>query len=215
MLKQVATADFTGTTAHRQRVIAGEPGQRDIAAATSAAAAFLLALGVDTSAEHLRDTPLRMARAYEEMLSPRDFDLTVFPNDDGYKGLVVTGKIPFNSLCEHHILPFFGGAYVGYLPGEQVVGISKLARVVEMFTLRPQTQERMTQEIARWLTDNLDARGIGVMVQAEHLCMTQRGAKSPGSMTMTAAWDGLLEDPSHREEFEYMIKLGQGAGRIA
>ncbi|WP_067472976.1 GTP cyclohydrolase I FolE [Nocardia amamiensis] len=210
MLNHLASApvvDLAAAGTSRRRVTAAETAGRDLDAATAAAAAMLSALGVDVSAESLRDTPLRMARAYEEMLSPPEFDLTVFPNSEAYQQLVLTRDIAFRSLCEHHFLPFVGVAHVGYLPGDRLVGLSKLARVVTMFARRPQTQERMTEQIAGWLHDQLDARGVGVVVRAEHLCMTMRGAQSPGATTLTSAWRGLLlDEPSRREEFHTAVR---------
>ena len=125
------------------------PSGVDLAAAEQAAAAFLVALGVDLDTESLAATPARMARAYAEMFSPRPFDLTTFPNDAGYDELIIARSIPVRSVCEHHLLPFVGVAHVGYLPGERILGLSKLARVVEMFARRPQVQERLTVQIGR------------------------------------------------------------------
>ncbi|WP_280387750.1 GTP cyclohydrolase I [Nocardia wallacei] len=173
-----------------------------MAAAEAAAASFLHALGIDTSSPSLRDTPARMARAYAELLTPREFDLTVFDNDENYQQLVLVQGISFRSLCEHHGLPFIGTAHVGYLPGGQIIGISKLARVVELMACRPQTQERMTQQIAKWLVDHLGPEGVGVVVRAEHLCMTLRGVQAPGTTTVTSALLGrLLHDARARGEF--------------
>ena len=152
----------------------------DLAAAEQAAAAFLIALGVDLDTESLAATPARMARAYAEMFSPRPFDLTTFPNDAGYDELIIARAIPVQSVCEHHLLPFVGVAHVGYLPGERILGLSKLARVVELFARRPQVQERLTQQIADWLQDQIAPRGLGVVVEAEHLCMTRARRTSLG-----------------------------------
>ena len=127
----------------------------DLVAAEQAAAAFLVALGVDLDSESLAATPARMARAYAEMFSPRPFDLTTFPNDAGYDELIIARAIPVQSVCEHHLLPFVGVAHVGYLPGDRILGLSKLARVVELFARRPQVQERLTQQIADWLQEQL------------------------------------------------------------
>ncbi len=177
-------------------------GVPDLAAAEAAAAALLAALGIDTASDSMARTPARMARALEEMLTPRQFDLTTFPNDEGYRQLVVERAIPFRSLCEHHILPFTGLAYVAYLPGERILGLSKLARVVELFAHRPQVQERLTQQVANWLDERLHPQGVGVVLVAEHLCMTLRGARASGSMTVTSALHGvLLSDHRPREEF--------------
>jgi GTP cyclohydrolase IA len=177
-------------------------GTPDLASAEMAAAALLAALGVNLTAGALAGTPGRMARALEEMLTPRGFDLTTFPNDEGYQQLVVEREIPFRSLCEHHFLPFTGHAYIAYLPGERILGLSKLARVVELFAHRPQVQERLTQQVADWLHEQLQPKGVGVVLTAEHLCMTLRGARATGAITVTSALHGmLLDDHRAREEF--------------
>ncbi|WP_109505982.1 GTP cyclohydrolase I [Nocardioides speluncae] len=174
----------------------------DLPAAERAAADLLRALGVATTAESTRATPARMAKALAELLTPRPFKLTTFPNDEGYAELLVQEGIPFTSLCEHHGLPFMGTAVVAYLPGERIVGLSKLARVVEHFARRTQVQERLTKEIATWLQANLLAQGVGVMVRAEHLCMTLRGVQAPGTSTLTTSLTGdLLSDARARQEF--------------
>lgn len=174
----------------------------DITAATTAARDLLVALGADFDAPGLSDTPRRLAAAYAEMLTSRPFDMTTFPNDEGYDELVLARAIPFSSLCEHHVLPFIGVAHVGYVPGDRIVGLSKLARVVELFARRLQVQERMTVQIADWLQDRLAPKGVGVIVEAEHLCMSMRGVRVPGSRTTTTALRGRLsEDPRSRQEF--------------
>jgi GTP cyclohydrolase I len=143
-----------------------------------------------------------MVDAYAELLTPRPFDLTTFPNEEGYDELVLARGIPVQSVCEHHMLPFTGVAHVGYLPGERIVGLSKLARVVELFARRPQVQERLTVQVANWLQAQLSPRGVGVVVEAEHLCMTLRGVQAPGTTTITSALQGVLrEDPRSRAEF--------------
>jgi GTP cyclohydrolase I len=174
----------------------------DLAAAEEAAGDFLRALGIDTSGESLQGTPGRMARAYAELFTPREFDLTTFPNDEGYDELVLARDIPVRSVCEHHLLPFVGVAHVGYLPGERIVGLSKLARIVEHFACRPQVQERLTKQVADWLGDQLHPQGVGVVIEAEHSCMTLRGVRSTGSTTVTSALLGSLrEDARSRQEF--------------
>jgi GTP cyclohydrolase I len=178
----------------------------DLAVAEQAAAAFLVALGVDLDTESLAATPARMARAYAEMFSPRSFDLTTFPNDAEYDELIIARSIPVQSVCEHHLLPFVGVAHVGYLPGERILGLSKLARVVELFARRPQVQERLTQQIADWLQDQLAPRGVAVVVAAEHLCMTVRGVRASGANTVTSALHGQLrDDAASRAEFFTLI----------
>jgi GTP cyclohydrolase I len=178
----------------------------DLAAAEAAAGALLAALGIDAGGAMER-TPARMARALEELLTPRAFDLTTFPNDEGYQQLVIERGIPFRSLCEHHLLPFTGRAYVAYLPGERILGLSKLARVVEMFACRPQVQERLTQQVADWLNGQLLPQGVGVVLVAEHLCMTLRGARAEGATTVTSALHGVLLD-DHRARGEFFALAG-------
>jgi len=174
----------------------------DLAAAELAAGQFLQALGVELDSESLRGTPARMARAYAELFTPRPFTLTTFPNDEGYDELVIARDIPLRSVCEHHLLPFTGTAYVGYLPGERILGLSKLARVVEHFSRRPQVQERLTKQVADLLYTELRPRGVGVVIEAEHTCMTIRGVQAAGSSTVTSTMLGTLrDDPRSRQEF--------------
>src|SRR5690349_20385639 len=177
-------------------------GEVDIDAARRAAADFLAALGIDVDSEDLRETPARMARAYAELFSPHPLRLTTFANDEGYDELVLARSIPFRTVCEHHLLPFSGVAHVGYLPGERILGLSKLARVVEHFGARPQVQERLTKQVADWLQTNLAPRGVGVVLEAEHTCMTLRGALARGSLTTTSTLLGTLRDDARaRAEF--------------
>ena len=174
----------------------------DPVAAELAVTDLLVALGQNPDDEHLADTPRRVAAAYQELLTPRSFDLTTFPNDEGYDELVVARDIPFHSLCQHHLLPFKGVAHVGYLPGERILGLSKLARVVELFARDLQVQERLTKQVADWLQEHLDPKGVGVVLEAEHLCMSLRGVQASGSRTVTSALKGLLrEDSRSRAEF--------------
>jgi GTP cyclohydrolase I len=164
----------------------------DLAAAERAAAAFLAALGVDVDTEDRRGTPGRMARAYAEMFTPRPFDLTTFPNDEGYDELVLARSIPVQSVCEHHMLPFVGVAHVGYLPGDRILGLSKLARVVELFARRPQVQERLTQQVADFVQERLQPQGVGVVMEATHLCAVMRGVRKPGTIMTTSAVLGIF-----------------------
>jgi GTP cyclohydrolase I len=174
----------------------------DLDAAEKAAGDLLTALGIDHDSEPLAATPGRIARAYAELLTPRPFSMTTFPNDEGYDELVIARDIPFVSLCEHHMLPFIGTAVVGYLPKDRILGLSKLARVVEHFSRRPQVQERMTTQIARWLDDQLAPTGVGIVMQAEHTCMTVRGVAARGSTTVTSTLLGALRDDARsRSEF--------------
>jgi GTP cyclohydrolase I len=174
----------------------------DRPAAERAAAALLSALGAELAHEELRETPRRMVDAYAELLTPRPFRATTFPNDDGYDELVLVRSIPFHSLCMHHMLPFYGIAHVGYLPGERIVGLSKLGRVVELFARDLQVQERLTTQIADWIQEHLNPKGVGVVLEAEHLCMSLRGVQKFGSTTVTSSLHGSVRDDMRtRQEF--------------
>jgi GTP cyclohydrolase I len=180
-------------------------GGIDVEAAERAAADLLSALGADLSDESLRDTPQRMAAAYAELLTPEPFNVTTFPNDGAYDELVLVRDIPFHSLCEHHLLPFVGVAHVGYIPGDRIVGLSKMARVVDHFARDLQVQERLTTQVARWFERELSPKGVGVVLEAEHTCMSLRGASKPGTRTVTSALHGLVrDDPRTRQEFLHL-----------
>jgi GTP cyclohydrolase I len=143
-----------------------------------------------------------MARAYAELFHSPPFELTTFPNDERYDELVLVRDIPLRSVCEHHLLPFVGVAHVGYLPGTRILGLSKLARVVGHFAARPQVQERLTKQIAEWLEHALHPAGVGVVIEAEHTCMTLRGVQAAGSTTITSTLVGALRaDAASRQEF--------------
>lgn len=179
----------------------------DLAGAGKAVEELLRSLGYDLADESLRETPRRVAAAYAELLAPPTFDMTTFPNDEGYDELVVAKRIPFSSLCEHHMLPFVGIAHVGYSPGERILGLSKLARVVEQFSRDLQVQERMTMQVARWLDEQLQPRGVGVILEAEHLCMSIRGVQAHGARTTTSALLGTLRsDARTRQEFLDLVR---------
>jgi GTP cyclohydrolase IA len=182
--------------------VVGRPPAVDLAGAEQAVTELLAALGQDPSSEQLLDTPRRVAASYAELLTPAPFTLTTFPNDEGYDELVLARAIPFSSLCQHHMLPFTGVAHVGYLPADRILGLSKLARVVELFARRLQLQERLTTQVADWLQARLAPEGVGVVLEAEHLCMTLRGVQATGARTVTSALHGRLRtDPRSRQEF--------------
>jgi GTP cyclohydrolase IA len=167
-----------------------------------AARELLRAVGADVDAEAFEETPRRVADAYAELLTPQPFRATTFPNDDGYDELIIARAIPFHSLCMHHLLPFHGVAHIGYLPGERIIGLSKLGRVVEFFSRDLQIQERLTMQIADWLKRELEPKGVGVVLEAEHLCMSLRGVQKLGAKTVTSALHGLVrDDPRTRQEF--------------
>lgn len=183
----------------------------DTEAAADAVARLLRALGRDPQDPHLAETPHRVARAFAEMLTPEPFTLTTFPNEEHYDELVVVRDIPFHSLCRHHLLPFHGVGHIAYLPGERIVGLSKLARTLEHHARDLQVQERLTQQVADALRDHLSPRGVGVVLEAEHQCMALRGARVTGARTVTSAVHGLLaEDPRTRAEFFALVGLHAG-----
>ena len=196
------------------RIRVTEPGpRRDLDAATAAAADLMRALGIDPDDADTPDlalTPRRFALAYADLLSPQAFDFTTFENVEEYDEMVLVRDIPMQSVCEHHLLPFIGKAHVAYLPDDRIVGLSKLARIVAHYASRPQTQERLTTQIASALEERLEPRGVGVVIEAEHTCMTLRGAKAPGATTTTSSLRGLMkQDPSSRAEF--LALVGRGA----
>jgi GTP cyclohydrolase IA len=174
----------------------------DLVRAERAVTDLLAALGQDPTSEQLLDTPRRVAATYAELLTPTPFTPTTFPNDEGYDELVLVRAIPFQSLCQHHLLPFVGVAHLGYLPADRILGLSKLARVVELFSRQLQLQERLTTQVADWLQDQLAPKGVGVVLEAEHLCMSLRGVQATGARTVTSTLHGLLRsDPRSRQEF--------------
>jgi GTP cyclohydrolase I len=174
----------------------------DVARAERAISDLLVALGQNPAGDHMLETPRRVASAFAEMLTPTPFNPTTFPNDEGYDELVLARDIPFHSLCQHYMLPFKGVAHVGYLPGDRILGLSKLARVVELFARDFQVQERLTKQVADWLQQHLTPKGVGVVLEAEHLCMSLRGVQAAGSRTVTSALHGIVrEDPRSRAEF--------------
>ncbi len=193
-----ASPDLTGwrpRITHSRRDL--DPGAAQVAAGD-----FLTALGIDIDDEGVVETPQRMARAYAEMLTVPDFDTTTFPNDEGYDELVLVENIPVQSLCEHHMLPFVGVAHAGYLPSDRILGLSKFARLVEFHSRRPQTQERLTKQIADHLQQSLSPYGVGVVIEAEHTCMSLRGARVAGARTVTSTLFGRLrDDAASRAEF--------------
>ncbi|MEA2156740.1 MAG: cyclohydrolase [Solirubrobacteraceae bacterium] len=196
------------TTLHAVRSDGGDERLPiDHAGAERAVSDLLVALGRDITDEGLRETPRRVAAAYAELLTHEPVQLTTFPNDAGYDELVVVREIPFHSLCMHHLLPFHGVAHVAYLPGERIIGLSKLARVVELFARELQLQERLTMQVAECLQEQLAPKGVGVVLEAEHLCMSLRGVQKAGARTTTSALLGLLRDDARtRQEFLSLVR---------
>src|ERR1700759_4369449 len=189
------------------RVVAAAPvgrvvdsGKIDLAAAERAAGDLLRAIGAATTHPDPSGPPRRGAASLAELLTPVEFTPTTFVNEGDYDELVLVRDIPFQSLCMHHMLPFIGKAHVAYLPGDRIIGLSKLARVVEMFARDLQLQERMTLQIADWLDRELSPRGVGVVLSAEHTCMTIRGVRKPGARTVTSALRGSLRDDARTRQ---------------
>ncbi len=167
---------------------------------------ILEALNLDASDPNLIGTPERVARMYLEVFRGLEEGtrpvLTTFPNRERYSQIVSVRDIPFYSMCAHHFLPFFGHAHVAYLPGERILGLSKLARVVDLFARDLQVQERLTTQIASWLQRELEPKGVGVVLEAEHMCMSLRGVQKLGTKTVTSALQGLVRDDARtRQEF--------------
>ena len=195
----------------------GDSGHVDQPRIERAVREILLAIGEDPQRDGLRDTPARVARAYDEQFAglrqrPEDVLTTVFDAD--HDEMVLVRDIELYSTCEHHLTPFFGFAHVGYIPNEkgQITGLSKLARLVDVYARRPQVQERMTSQIADAMMNVLEPRGVIVVIEAEHLCMSMRGVRKPGALTVTSAVRGLFKDnPATRAEV--MALLGPSVGR--
>jgi GTP cyclohydrolase I len=180
----------------------------DRTAIEAAVRQILVAIGEDPERPGLADTPARVARMYEEILEGDNFVPTVFSNP-GYDEMVVERDIPFYSLCEHHLLPFFGVAHVAYVPADRVIGLSKIARLVRAKAGRLQTQEALTEQIADELDRLLHPVGVGVVLEAEHLCMVMRGVRSLGTVTVTSSLRGCLKDkPEARAEFFAVCRDG-------
>ena len=188
------------------RAVNGVINQEQIAAGVRM---IIEAIGDDPDREGLKDTASRVARMYGEFFQglhedPRTYLQVVF--DEQHDEMVLVKDVPFHSMCEHHLLPFHGKVHAAYIPRGRVVGLSKIARVIEVFARRPQVQERMTSQIADLLIDELDAHGVGVVVEASHTCMTMRGVKKPGSLMVTSAMRGSFKsDLATRNEFMSLV----------
>jgi len=192
-----ASSSDPGSLAGEEDAAAAPPDATGVDQARIARAVreILAAVGEDPDREGLRDTPQRVARMYAELFSGLHEDprihLRKFFTEE-YDEVVLVRDISFNSMCEHHMLPFMGQAHIGYVPNGRVIGLSKLARVVEVVARRPQVQERMTETIANLLTEELDAKGVAVVIEATHTCMTIRGIRKPGSLCVTSAMKGIF-----------------------
>ncbi len=171
---------------------------------------MIVLVGEDPDRDGLRDTPRRMAAMYEEVFEGLHQDPVAVLSvgfEEGHDELVILRDIPFYSMCEHHFMPFHGLAHLGYLPDGRIVGLSKIARALEIFARRPQVQERLTTQLASCVEEVLGARGVGVVIEAEHLCMTSRGIRKPGARMVTSAMRGRFRDDENtRQEFLGLIR---------
>jgi GTP cyclohydrolase I len=202
------TVEELHEAAPRRLAVVGDPPlpRIDREAAMAAVGDLLAALGQEVDGE-LAETPRRVVDAFEELLTPAPFALTTFENAEGYDELVIARDIPVHSVCAHHLLPFVGVAHVAYLPGSRIVGLSKLARAVQMFARGLQVQERLTSQVATWLDERLQPKGVGVVIEAEHLCMTTRGVQARGARTVTSSLQGLVRDDG-RTRAEFLALAG-------
>ena len=200
-------------SSYMDKPVTNRPTEAEVEAAVSV---LLRWTGDDPTREGLIDTPKRVAKAYREMFNgydqcPADELGRTFEEVAGYDDLVIVRDIKFHSHCEHHMVPIIGKAHVGYLPDGKVVGLSKIARVVDIFAHRLQTQEAMTAQIAGVIQDVLNPRGVAVMLEAEHMCMAMRGIRKQGSSTLTSTFTGVFRDsPEEQVRFVTMVRCGGG-----
>ncbi len=169
-------------------------------------------LGLDLADPNLQGTDLRVAKMYLEMfhglLEGSEPNVTTFPNEEGYSAMVMEKEIPFYSMCVHHLVPFYGHAHVAYIPRDRIIGLSKMARIVEFYAKRPQLQERLTEQVVGFLQEQLNPLGAMVVVEARHLCVEMRGVKKPGAVTVTSAIRGTFYRKEVREEFLDLLRRG-------
>jgi len=166
---------------------------------------LLKSIGQDTEREGLLETPKRYVKFLKEFCTPDDFNLTTFEND-GSNEMIIVSNIPFFSLCEHHLAPFFGTASIAYIPNDKIVGLSKIPRTLDHFSKQPQNQERITKQIADYLMQNLNPKGVGVILKARHLCVEMRGVEKHDCYTTTSAMMGCFNELNCRQEFLSLIK---------
>ena len=171
---------------------------------------ILTALGLDLRDPNLAETDLRVAKMYIEMFhglaEGAEPKITTFPNDEGYSHMVMEKKIPFYSMCAHHLVPFYGHAHIAYIPRERIIGLSKFSRILEFYAKRPQLQERLTEQVVTCLEEKLNPLGAMVVIEARHLCVEMRGVKKPGALTVTSALRGIFHQKQVREEFLDLLR---------
>ena len=169
-------------------------------------AELLTHLDKEPSREGLRDTPKRYKKFLDEFLNPKPFNTTIFESE-GYNEMVLQTKIPFYSICEHHLIPFFGHGAIAYIPNKKIIGLSKLARTLDHVSRRLQNQERITMQVADFLAEAIQPKGIGVILTARHLCMEMRGIQKPETLTTTSCVQGIFKsDPRTRAEFMHLVE---------
>jgi GTP cyclohydrolase I len=171
---------------------------------------ILVELGLDLDDPNLRETDRRVARMYLEMFHGLDEgaepEVTTFPNDEGYSHMVMEKNIPFYSMCAHHLVPFYGHAHIAYIPGDRILGLSKVARILEFYAKRPQLQERITEQVVNCLEERLQPKGAMVVIEARHLCVEMRGVRKVGAVTTTSALRGIFHRRPVREEFLDLLR---------
>ncbi len=206
-----------GTRSPKDPHAAGDVGDIRLARVAAAYRGFLESLGLDLTDPDLAGTDYRVARAYQELLGglqpSAEPKLTTFPNTQGYAGIVSVTGLPFYSICAHHFLPFFGTAHIGYVLGDRLLGLSKMARVVDLYARRPQLQERLTEQVATLLDERLAPAGVIVSVEARHLCIEMRGVSRTGVTTTTMAVRGTFKDTNLQQQFLGQLRSAHAAPR--
>jgi GTP cyclohydrolase I len=171
---------------------------------------ILTALGLDLEDPNLAETDVRVAKMYLEMFGGlaegAEPKVTTFPNEEGYSHMVMEKQIPFYSMCAHHLIPFYGHAHIAYIPRDRILGLSKFARILEFYAKRPQLQERLTEQVVKYLEEKLQPLGAMVVIEARHLCVEMRGVKKPGALTVTSALRGIFHQKPVREEFLDLLR---------
>ena len=171
---------------------------------------ILVELGLDLSDPNLTETDRRVAKMYAEMFhglqEGAEPEITVFPNEERYSSMVMEKRIPFYSMCAHHLVPFHGHAHLAYIPNDSILGLSKFARILEFYAKRPQLQERLTEQVANYLESKLAPQGVMVVIEARHLCVEMRGVKKSGAVTVTSAIRGIFHQRPVREEFLDLLR---------
>ncbi|HBL26969.1 MAG TPA: GTP cyclohydrolase I FolE [Acidobacteria bacterium] len=188
----------------------GEEERRKVEMIAGHVRGILATLGLDLADPNLAETDLRVAKMYVEMFhglsEGAEPKVTTFPNDEGYSHMVMEKQIPFYSMCAHHLVPFYGHAHIAYIPRERIIGLSKFSRILEFYAKRPQLQERLTEQVVRYLEENLNPLGAMVVIEARHLCVEMRGVKKPGAVTVTSALRGVFHQKQVREEFLDLLR---------